>query len=98
MDYVTLASQQLGGVLGAFLIGVLVRGLALGVLGSLIVGLVGGAAGGLILTQCLNLPPVLLAGGFIGEPTAALVQIASGAAGGAVLAIITRLLMSLVRA
>jgi uncharacterized membrane protein YeaQ/YmgE (transglycosylase-associated protein family) len=98
MDYVTLASQQFGGVLAAFLVGTLLRNLELGVVGNLVVGIVGGALGGLVLAQYLDLAPVALPDGTVGDPVALFTQIAVGAAGGALLAIVTGLLKSLVTA
>jgi hypothetical protein len=97
MDYVTLASQLLGGVLAAFLAGVLLRGLALGASGSVIVGIVGGALGGLILTNYLSLAPAGRPDGTTAEPIAVLAQVASGCAGGAVLMILTGLLKTLAK-
>jgi hypothetical protein len=97
MDYVTLASQLLGGVLAAVLGGALLRDLALGAFGSVIVGIVGGALGGLILTSYLSLAPAGGPDGTIGEPVAVLAQVASGGAGGAVLMILTGLLKTLAK-
>jgi len=98
MDYVTLASQLLGGVTAAFLAGWVLRDLDLGILGSIVVGIVGGGLGGLILTDYLGLVPAGLPGGRMAPPLSVLAQIAAGAAGGAVLMIVTGLLKSLVRA
>lgn len=97
MDYVTLACQILGGVLGALLSGALFGHLSLGALGNTIVGCVGGPLGGLVLTGYLTLAPVGLPDGSIAEPAAALSQVASGAAGGAVLVFLVGLLKGLVR-
>jgi len=96
LDYVTLACQLLGGVLGALLSGAIFRRLSLGALGNTVVGCVGGPLGGLILTGYLTLAPVGLPDGSIAEPATALGQIAGGAAGGAVLVILVGLLKGLV--
>jgi len=97
MDYVTLASQVLGGIIAAFLVGAFLRGLGLGLFGSVIVGVVGGALGGLVLTDYLSLAPAGHSDGTMAEPVAVIAQIASGGAGGAVLAVLTGLLKGLVR-
>lgn len=97
MDYVTLACQLLGGVLGALLAGALLGNLSLGALGNTIVGCVGGPLGGLVLTGYLTLAPAGLPDGTIAEPAAVLGQVASGAAGGAILVVLVGLLKSLVR-
>lgn len=97
MDWVTLACQLLGGVLGALLAGALLGKLSLGALGNTIVGCVGGPLGGLILTRYLALAPAGLADGSIAEPAALLGQVASGAAGGLVLVVLVALLKSLAR-
>lgn len=88
LDFVTLACQFLGGVLGALLAGSLFRNLTLGPIGNALVGLVGGAAGGLVLTSYLGLAPASFPDGTIGEPHAVFAHVASGAAGGALLMIV----------
>lgn len=95
LDFVTLACQLLGGVLGALLAGAFFGKLTLGPLGNALVGVVGGAAGGLILTSYLGLAPASLPDGAIGEPRAVLAHLASGAAGGAVLMIVVGYLKGL---
>lgn len=97
MDYVTFASQMLGGVIAAFLVGALLRQLSLGTFGHVIVGLVGGSVGGLVLTDYLQLAPAGHADGTIAEPSAVALQIVSGGAGGAVLMILTGLIIGLCR-
>jgi pimeloyl-ACP methyl ester carboxylesterase len=93
MDYVTFASQMLGGVIAAFLVGALLRQLSLGPFGHVIVGLVGGSLGGLVLTEYLRLAPAGQPDGTISEPSAIVLQILSGGAGGAVLMILTGLIV-----
>jgi len=89
MEYATLAMQLAGGVLGTLLAAVLLRELSLGFLGNVVVGIVGGALGGLILTDALALAPASLPEGTWAGPEAILAQIAAGAAGGAILMLAT---------
>jgi uncharacterized membrane protein YeaQ/YmgE (transglycosylase-associated protein family) len=98
MDYVTLASQLLGGVTAAFLAGRVLRDLDLGIVGDVVVGIVGGSLAGLILTNYLSLVPAGLPDGRMAPPLSVLAQIAAGATGGVILLILTGLLTSLVRA
>jgi hypothetical protein len=97
MDYVSFASQILGGVIAAVLLGAFVRRLSLGTVGNVIVGVVGGGLGGLILTQYLNLAPAGDADGTAAEPGAVILQIMSGGAGGAALMIMTALIVGCCR-
>jgi F0F1-type ATP synthase assembly protein I len=90
MDVVTLAAEQLSGVLAAAVLSLLVSRARIGPLGILVVGLVGGGLGGLILTQYTGTAPVLSSA----EPKALAAHIASGAAGGAALALVTGFLTS----
>jgi hypothetical protein len=93
MDYVTFATQVVGGIAAAIIAGLLWRPLSLGVLGNVIAGIVGGGLGGLILTQYLDLAPAGQPDGTIAEPSAVLMHIASGGAGGAALMILTGLII-----
>jgi hypothetical protein len=97
MDYVSFASQILGGVIATVLMGAFVRRLSLGTLGNVIVGFVGGSLGGLILADCLHLPPAGHADGTAAEPGAVILHIASGGAGGAALMIVTALIVGCCR-
>lgn len=95
MDYVTFATQGLGGIVAAFIAGLLRPQLSLGLLGNVIAGIVGGGLGGLILTQYLDLAPAGHPDGTLAEPIAILLQIASGGAGGGALTILTGLVIGL---
>lgn len=97
MDYVSFASQILGGVIAAVLLGALLLRMSLGTLGNVIVGIVGGSLGGLILTQYLHLAAAGHPDGTMAEPGAVILQIASGGAGGAVLMILTALIVGCCR-
>jgi hypothetical protein len=97
MDYVTFATQVLGGIIAAFAAGALLRPLSLGTLGNVVAGGVGGGLGGLILTRYLDLAPAGHPDGTVAEPVAVVLQIASGGAGGAVLMILTGLIVGLCR-
>ncbi len=92
MDYPTLATQLLGGILGAVLVAAALRRFALEYLGALVIGIVGGALGGLVATSMLGLVPAALPDGAFGPPAAIAAQAAAGAAGGALLAVLTGLL------
>ncbi len=95
MDYVTPASQLLGGILGAGIVALALRRLALEPLGSLIIGIVGGSLGGLVATSTFGMPPAALPDGALATPAAIAAQVAGGGAGGALLAILTGFLKRL---
>lgn len=89
MQYATLAIELAGGVLGTLLAALLLRELTLGFVGNVVVGIVGGALGGLILTDALALAPASLGNGTWADPEAIIAQVAAGAAGGTILMMAT---------
>ena len=91
MDIVSLIIQLASGALGGNVAGSLLKNLSLGTLGNSLAGVVGGAAGGQILSQVLHVAP---AAGAL-DIGSILTQVAGGGVGGGGLMAIIGLVRSM---
>jgi hypothetical protein len=92
-EIVTLVAQLLGGAVGSIIIGALLSGLSLGTFGNMVAGLIGGGAGGRLLTTVLALEPAGITAGM--DPMAVVAHAAAGAVGGVITLIVIAILRAL---